>query len=632
MTTVTKNKTTREQGTKTRQDDSGKGATGHSDGEDDYSARSHDDDDDDDGDHNNNGTTREEAEAIAKRETRVVCGLRLIVLTVLMVSTVLLAIFVHSYLSGAEQDEFHEEFESDATKVLVSIGLGIDLSLGAVDAMAVSIVSHAKTTNQTWPFVTIPDFAVRAAKARRLAKASYVNMIHVVTPEQRADFEAYMPQHNQWLDEGIRIQENDENYYGPIIHDYYTVDYIQDTWELPMPQAEIYLPIWQVEPVIPIWSPYGYDALAWSDNSSYVAILDRHKVLISEPWLLPDPNNEEEMAEHNETVAWISDYVSPGQNPDEPITDIYYPLLDTMIDEVTVQDPSQENMVGFVTLSVYWRQMLENVLPSTARGVLVVVESCSPTFTFQLNGPTAIYLGRGDFHDPKYDDMEQSAFLFDLSDLSAGESFYSGIPIDQDYCPYTIRIFPSQLKEDDYTTSDPVVFAIIVAGVFLFTSFIFICYDQTVELRQRRVLSRANQSSAIVASLFPKAVRDRMYEEQKGRQREQAKKKRGGFNFSQAAAANNITAIPERAGAEKESQTNRKTRPIADHCKFQSSPSILIEMAEFLSCLHSTHTSTQCLVLAVEDTSICCKSDRLTPFLVDRLSWIACSSYLFSQA
>jgi hypothetical protein len=40
---------------------------------------------------------------------------------------------------------------------------------------------------------------------------------------------------------------------------------------------------------------------------------------------------------------------------------------------------------------------------------------------------------------------------------------------------------------------------------------VFYCYDAMVERRQQTVLESATRSSAIVSSLFPSAVRDRLY-------------------------------------------------------------------------------------------------------------------------
>jgi Adenylate and Guanylate cyclase catalytic domain len=50
--------------------------------------------------------------------------------------------------------------------------------------------------------------------------------------------------------------------------------------------------------------------------------------------------------------------------------------------------------------------------------------------------------------------------------------------------------------------------------VIAFTICMFLLYDRLVEKRQRLVLSKAAQSTAIVSSLFPKHVRDKMMEMQ----------------------------------------------------------------------------------------------------------------------
>ena len=101
-----------------------------------------------------NDVNRDQTEAIANRENKILFGMRLIVMAVLVCSTCLLAYFVHDYLKTTEVDEFHKEFESDAAKILQSVGSSLDLTLGSVDALTVAMVSHAKATNQSWPFVS----------------------------------------------------------------------------------------------------------------------------------------------------------------------------------------------------------------------------------------------------------------------------------------------------------------------------------------------------------------------------------------------------------------------------------------------------------------------------------------------
>jgi class 3 adenylate cyclase len=49
-----------------------------------------------------------------------------------------------------------------------------------------------------------------------------------------------------------------------------------------------------------------------------------------------------------------------------------------------------------------------------------------------------------------------------------------------------------------------------VAAIFVVTALMFLFYDRLVERRQQLILSKAVQSTAIVASIFPKNVRERL--------------------------------------------------------------------------------------------------------------------------
>jgi hypothetical protein len=66
--------------------------------------------------------------------------------------------------------------------------------------------------------------------------------------------------------------------------------------------------------------------------------------------------------------------------------------------------------------------------------------------------------------------------------------------------------------ESDYRSSDPVLFTICAVLIFAFTSAVFLVYDRLVEKRQKTVMTTAVHTSAIVSSLFPSTVRDRLFE------------------------------------------------------------------------------------------------------------------------
>lgn len=226
-----------------------------------------------------------------------------------------------------------------------------------------------------------------------------------------------------------------------------------------------------MDSVIPVWAPYNFNGLTWTEAApNFEQILRKHKVILGNAWLLPDPNDEEEMAAHEAALAWVENYVPEDQNADEPVSDFYYPILD-VTDAISIEDPMKEDLVAVFSLTIYWRAMIEKILPPHSRGIIVVFSSpCNPTFTYQINGPEAVYIGRGDLHMGKYQDMEVSSNLIDLTGVNNGDSFYSGIPIDEEWCPFTIRMYPSKENEDEYITNDPIVFSIIVAGIFVFTS------------------------------------------------------------------------------------------------------------------------------------------------------------------
>lgn len=83
---------------------------------------------------------------------------------------------VYFYTSNSEQEHFESAFQESTQKVLDSIGKAIERTLGAVDSYATTLVSHARATNQSWPFVTFPDFAVLTEKTRSLSAGVIVSM------------------------------------------------------------------------------------------------------------------------------------------------------------------------------------------------------------------------------------------------------------------------------------------------------------------------------------------------------------------------------------------------------------------------------------------------------------------------
>jgi len=91
---------------------------------------------------------------------------------------------------------------------------------------------------------------------------------------------------------------------------------------------------------------------------------------------------------------------------------------------------------------------------------------------------------------------------------------YTGRPLDASFCPYTFRVYPTQQMKGHYVTNRPAIYTASACIIMLLTSLIFVSYDCLVARRQRIVTASARRSDAIVSSLFPAPVKEKLYEHQ----------------------------------------------------------------------------------------------------------------------
>lgn len=125
----------------------------------------------------------------------------------------------------------------------------------------------------------------------------------------------------------------------------------------------------------------------------------------------------------------------------------------------------------------------------------------------------ATVAGFGDHHDHKFDKWERTGVF---KDEYLVDGTISGIRLHKEGCQYKIRVYPSQKFYKDHNTELPFVITAAIVTVFIFTVFMFLFYDRLVEKRQDIVLTQATKSAAIVSSLFPKSVTDRLMQQGDG--------------------------------------------------------------------------------------------------------------------
>jgi hypothetical protein len=227
-------------------------------------------------------------------------------------------------------------------------------------------------------------------------------------------------------------------------------------------------------------------------------------------------DNADVLEEAEVFIEYYKLYISPDDDPYEPVMDIYYPIIDD-ISRVNVigsydYNPKNSTLVGLLNAAVYWRNIIRNSLPTGSNGITVVFNNtCTKSFTYQINGPDVVFVGVNDKHDTKYDHFQVSSKITDLEDYSYTASVYSGAPISKEYCPYTLHLFPTDEMRSDFITNNGALYAAVTSFVILSLGLVFALYDFKVERRQKKVLSTAIRSSEIVSSLFPTSVQAQLY-------------------------------------------------------------------------------------------------------------------------
>lgn len=215
-------------------------------GADDTSSNGGDDDDDE----KNKSDTNADSDShdlnhikhkIGYKETKDVLILRLISFSVLLLSTCLVAFCVNYYVRSNEYAKFKYQFKQNTHKVLESLNKKVDDTFASIDIFSSNIVAYVASTNQTWPYITIPNFPILAAKTRSISLGIFLETANLVAPDQRMDWEDFAWEHRQWVNESLIVQQTDENYYGPCIWNTTADPSIYGDFG-PIPYTEKYVP------------------------------------------------------------------------------------------------------------------------------------------------------------------------------------------------------------------------------------------------------------------------------------------------------------------------------------------------------------------------------------------------------
>lgn len=461
--------------------------------------------------------------AIAVGETRAVVCLRVVIALVLLGVALGVSLSVYLHTQQTETDNFHQQFQDNALKLIGSFRLNAERRVGAIDSLATMITSHMLDSPfDFWPLITMPHFERRASFTLDQAQVISLMLLPLVTQDTRDQWETYATYKQGWLQESLAYQEEEGLVEAALAAQdeeaLETVGQIGDgiqnkginphIWRLNGLKAGEetgkgpYLPIWQHSPAIPVSDALNLNLLSHPAFAHQCyTVLRRQESLIGKALDFSDETNPMVAGRKAILNLYLNRWKGGGNAyEDGPVSDLYVPIFDRF-------DDQNKTLVALMVANVYWQVQFEDILAENVRGMVAVLENtCDQAFTYEINGQTARFLGAGDLSDPKYAYLEESTGF--------GAYLHTEGTVEEPHCAYNVRIYPSQQFEDDHRTRTPMIFAVSLAFVFVFTSLVFLTYDRCVERRQKVVLDTAEKTSAVVASLFPEQVQERLFQQQ----------------------------------------------------------------------------------------------------------------------
>jgi hypothetical protein len=379
--------------------------------------------------------------------------------------------------------------------VLLNIDDALENNIDLLEKLSIFITSTALTSASTFPNVTLPQFNTLTEQTQG-GVGGFLAEIYapLITQQERAPWEQYSLETKWWLnlteyrghDENDVSRESDqEQEVNQIEHEieetdvstfiYNWVD--EEKVEVPKNETGLYAPIWHVSPLhlsAINHNIFGFPPIAhlYTDMRA-----TGHTVMSG--------------AIEIENLFDFADEEEHKSNTDKPHSVVLEPVYDRLSDDQTI--------VGMLAALLPYDSFFSFYLPDNTKGIVIVFsETCGSTFTYEMSGSNATFLGYEDLHDPTYNRYQRTTLL---------KIRKQGLT---EFCHSEVRVYPSSMFQNAYSTNKPVLYTCIVAFSFLLMAMLILVYDFTVTRRQEKTMKSALRSGKLISSLFPANVRERL--------------------------------------------------------------------------------------------------------------------------
>lgn len=139
-------------------------------------------------------------------------------------------------------------------------------------------------------------------------------------------------------------------------------------------------------------------------------------------------------------------------------------------------EPTQ--VVGFVSFSFHWQDILERIVPSFVSGLTCVIQTGTKSFTYEIENGKPILIGNGDHHQRHHSHRGKDIQL----------NMFTSKTVES--ANYTLTVYPTDELINTFSTKSPIFIALGFFAVISAVAFVFLMYDHFMryEAHQRKAI------------------------------------------------------------------------------------------------------------------------------------------------
>jgi CHASE domain len=406
------------------------------------------------------------------------------------------------------------------------------------EALGIRITVEEFTSQDSFPQVTLPYFEVSGADIREspfIGLAAYAPLIR--SRDEKDSWEEYAADNRGWVKESFDVFQGNGSHSLNFTDFIYRRDSYGYEWH--SSQEGPWLPLWQVSPPVGIMEHINFDLMS---VESFAALFDTMRAL-----------NEPVLSSIIDTKT-----LRLESEDDGPKGVLMHPVYSSIDKEVS-------KLAGVLFGVIRWDQYFVDIHHHEDKTVMASIGGSQGTpYLYELRGSSAARVLES---EERYTGYQSAVIPLFMS---------TGAAVNETNGP-SITVYATESYVSANYSWVPAVIASAVAAGFVLIIATFILYDRYIQRKNEELRGDADRSKALVSSLFPANVHDRLFNNTAGIEAKPAPKKKKKMHGQEATqvfleerkADENDTSSPSTAQDDSvevdDDEFFFKSKPIADH-------------------------------------------------------------------